>query len=148
MSYRHTQYGRLHWLFYALAAGLLVAAWFARVFPSLMFTLLFFAVLVACYSRCWRHLTIEDLGHSLSIRYGPAPPFGRQVFYADITHVEQDRTGFIDGWGINHVLFRGYTCNLWGFDCVKLRLSEGIVLRIGTDDAENLTTFLQSKISS
>ena len=35
--------------------------------------------------------------------------------------------------------------NLWGRDCVMVHLTKG-VLRIGTDDAENLAALLDGKI--
>jgi len=37
--------------------------------------------------------------------------------------------------------------NLWGRDCVVLHLKKG-VLRVGTDDAENLARFLEGKITA
>jgi hypothetical protein len=42
--------------------------------------------------------------------------------------------------GYNHPM----TYNLWGFDCVKLTLGQKIV-RVGTDDAENLAKFLRER---
>ncbi len=40
----------------------------------------------------------------------------------------------------------GWVWNLWGRDCVVLQLRKSI-LRVGTDDAENLTAFLNQTIS-
>lgn len=36
--------------------------------------------------------------------------------------------------------------NLWGWTCVVVQFKNGGVLRIGTDDAENLVEFLNGKI--
>ena len=51
----------------------------------------------------------------------------------------------IDGLGIHYVPFRGWTYNLWGFDCVVLELGKK-TLRIGSNDADGLLTFLRSRI--
>lgn len=40
----------------------------------------------------------------------------------------------------------GWVWNLWGRDCVVVHLKNGGVLRIGTDDAENLARFLEGKV--
>jgi hypothetical protein len=53
----------------------------------------------------------------------------------------------MDGWGIHYVPFRGWTYNLWGFDCVVLQLGSKTV-RIGTDDADNLLAFLERQIGT
>ena len=68
----------------------------------------------------------------------------KRIRYADITGVEIGRTGIIDGWGIHYIPGRGWTYNLWGFDCVKLTLGRKII-RVGTDDAEDLVKFLREK---
>ena len=41
---------------------------------------------------------------------------------------------------------RGWTYNLWGFACVKLTLGRKII-RVGTDDAEELGKAIREKIS-
>ena len=38
------------------------------------------------------------------------------------------------------------TYNLWGFDCVKLEVRNRVI-RIGSDDVENLVEFLRGKIA-
>jgi hypothetical protein len=68
----------------------------------------------------------------------------RTVPYQEIEAVEVGRTLLLDGWGIHHSVRGGWVWNLWGRDCVVVRLRGG-VLRIGTDDAENLACFLQEK---
>ena len=47
--------------------------------------------------------------------YGPLPVFSESIRYSDITLVEYDRSGVIDGWGIHWVPGRRTTRNLWGF---------------------------------
>ena len=71
--------------------------------------------------------------------------FGLRV--DDIDQVTASRSALIDGWGMHWIPGRGWTFNLWGFDCVELIVS-GKPLRIGTDDMENLVAFLESKRTS
>jgi hypothetical protein len=63
-----------------------------------------------------------------------------------MTAVEQGQTSLIDGWGIHFIPLRGWTFNLWGFDCAKITLGSKVV-RVGTDDAENLVTFLRERLA-
>lgn len=51
----------------------------------------------------------------------------------------------VDGWGIHKILGRGWTWNLWGFDCAELRV-DGQTLRVGSDDADGLVEFLKTRL--
>ena len=102
-------------------------------------------IVMVLLGSAFHHLTVEDQGEKLAIRFGPVPLFGRTVRYADIVKVEVGRTLILDGWGIHLSLRGGWVWNLWGRDCVVLHLRKG-VLRIGTDDAPNLAQFLEEKI--
>ena len=93
----------------------------------------------------FQHLTVEDDGSQLSIRFGPLPLFRRRVPYADIQQVAIGRTTLLDGWGIHRRLRGGSVWNLWGFDCVELDLPRG-KLRIGTDDPQGLARFVAQRI--
>lgn len=75
------------------------------------------------------------------------PLFRRTVGYADIEAVGAGRTLLLNGWGIHYSVRGGWVWNLWGRECVALRFRDGGTFRIGTDDAERLTAFLQSKLS-
>lgn len=93
-----------------------------------------------------RHLSVEDQGNVLAVRFGPIPLFRRTVRYADIGSVEVGRTLLLDGWGIHLSIRGGWVWNLWGRTCVVVSFKDGGTLRIGTDDAENLVEFLRSKV--
>ena len=72
--------------------------------------------------------------------------FGKRIPYGEITAVEADRTKFLDGWGVHWVPGRGWTYNIWGYDCVKLTLGKRVI-RVGSDDVGNLLGFLRTKTS-
>jgi hypothetical protein len=147
MPYEHTQHGPLHRIFLAVAALMLVAVWLVQSEPMLAAINLVIAGVFLLTSLMFASLTVRDDGEGLAVRYGPLPIFRRRIRYADITGIEPDRTRLIDGLGIHYVPGRGWTYNLWGFDCVKFTLGERVV-RLGTDDVENLVEFLRQKIGA
>ena len=146
-SYKHVQHAPLCLLLYALAVVFLVLGLVMNaetpipwLFPPIG---LFMLVLAASF----HHLTVEDQADQLLISFGPIPLFRRTIQYDDIISAEIGRTTILDGWGIHMSLRGGWVWNLWGRDCVVLQLRQGI-LRVGTDDAANLATFLHQKIGT
>jgi hypothetical protein len=95
---------------------------------------------------CFHYLAVEDRGDVLAVRFGPVPLFRRAVRYADIGSVEVGRTLLLDGWGIHLSVRGGWVWNLWGRACVVVHFKDGGTLRVGTDDADNLVSFLRGKI--
>ncbi len=102
-------------------------------------------LIAVLFAPAFHHLTVVDTGDDLAIRFGPVPLFRRNVRYADISSAEVGRTLLLDGWGIHMSIRGGWLWNLWGRDCVVMRLTNG-TLRIGTDDAENLAGILKNRI--
>ena len=144
--YSHTQKAPLCLILYGSAVACIALGWIlgdrAGIFiaggVSLVLILL---------APAFHHLTVEDGGDDLKIHFGPLPMLRRTIRYADIKKVEVGRTTILDGWGIHYSLRGGWGWNLWGRDCVVVHFKNGSVLRIGTDDAENLVAFLEAKIS-
>jgi hypothetical protein len=147
MPYNHTQPGRWHYVLFTFTLAILVGSYLARSQPPLGLILLAMAAIFAFCGLLVGSLTISDEGEWLALRFGPLPLISKRVRYADITGVEIARTRIIDGWGIHYFPGRGWTYNVWGFDCVKLTLGQKII-RVGTDDAEGLAEFLRAKIGS
>lgn len=146
-TYRHAQGSPLCLIIYTAAiifcaSGLLLRdePVVSRVFSSV-------GALLLLLAASFHHLHIEDAGDRLSICFGPIRLFRRSIRYEDIASVETGRTSILDGWGI-HMSFRGgWVWNIRGRDCVVVQHREGI-LRLGTDDSENLVAFLQSRLPS
>ena len=128
-----------------VVGALLIGAWFVRGAPGMTAIMAIAGALILVLAVSLKTLTVQDEGEALAIRFGPVPLFSKTITYPDITAAEPDRTTLIDGWGIHYVPWRGWTWNLWGFDCVKLTLGRKVI-RIGTDDVENLVAFLRGKI--
>jgi len=144
MQYDHTQNGGLHLLLHAASVIMLAGAWLSRGEPALCIILLATGASVLALAFAFHHLSIRDEVDCLAIRYGPLPLFRKRIRYEQITAVAADRSSFLDGWGIHYVPGRGWTYNLWGFDCVKLTLGRKVI-RVGTDDVDNLVAFLRAR---
>jgi len=148
-SYSHTQIAPLCLILYGSALTCFVLAWLLPAFPAFPAGLIPVAVgmLIALAGMAFHHLTVADEGAWFMLRFGPLPLFRRKVRYDEIENVEIGRTLFLDGWGIHYSIRGGWVWNLWGRDCVVVHWKHGGVLRIGTDDAENLAGFLQGKVA-
>lgn len=102
--------------------------------------------LVISLALCFWWLKIEDQGETLRVQYGPLPIFGTSIRYESMMDVTAGQTSLIDGWGIHYIPTRGWTYNLWGWDCAIITLKNSSV-RLGTDDVEGLVEFLNSKLN-
>ena len=146
MGYSHTQYGKLHYLFYAVAVLFFAAAWLAREEQFPPFLMLGIGLLVILFCFFFMTMTVRDEGACLTIRYGPLPLIRKRLPYVEMTAVQEGRSSFIDGWGIHYIPRRGWTYNLWGFSCVVITRVGNRTIRIGSDDAKNLASFLEAKL--
>jgi len=147
MSYVHTQRGGLHWLLWFTAVICLMGAWYAfRDGEGFAVGILAgVATLTAALALCFMSLTVRDGGDALEVRFGPLALFQRRIPYTAISDPEPSRSKLIDGFGVHWLPGRGWTWNLWGLDCVEMRV-EGKPLRVGTDDAEGLAKYLNIRI--
>lgn len=147
MEYEHTQKAPLGWIL--LAAGAVAAVYVCvlavLVDPMAAVALAPIIVLFGCLAFCFGSLSVRDEGQYLRVRFGPVPVFGTKIPYAQMTGAEPARSDVLDGWGIHWIPGRGWIYNLWGFDCVRIRLGKKMV-RIGTDNVEGLAAFLQTRI--
>lgn len=145
-GYSHTQKAPLCLILYGSALACIVLAWIIGD-TSGIYIGGGVGLLIALLAPAFHYLTVEDQGELLTIRFGPVPLIGRTVKYAEINKAEVGRTLILDGWGIHYSIRGGWVWNLWGRDCVVVHFKNGGVLRIGTDDAENLVTFLDGRIA-
>jgi hypothetical protein len=145
MPYQHTQRGGLHSILLLMAGVMLLGFSLVREDQTVAIMLLAITGIFLLCAAMFASLTIRDEGEYLALRYGPLPVFRKRIRYAEITSVEPGRTSIIDGWGIHYIPGRGWIYNLWGFDCVKLKLG-GKTVRVGTDDVDNLVHFLRTKL--
>ena len=147
MRYEHTQRGPI-WIVLLLAgAGALYGAWQARDQWQVALAVSIAGGIMLLLSACFATLTVRDEGQSLLLFFGPLPLFRKRIFYESITDARPTRSALIDGWGIHCIPGRGWIYNLWGWSCVRLTVN-GRTFRIGSDDADNLAQFIQTKIAA
>lgn len=91
-------------------------------------------------------LNVRDERDRLAIRFGPLPLIRWQVMYAEIEGVEAVRSTLLDGWGMHWAPGQGWTLNIWGFDCVEIRMKSGRRLRIGTAEPDELREYLRARV--
>lgn len=147
MTYYHKQSAPLSLILYGLAAVFWVTGWLLRHEPAQPVLLSVVGLMVLGLGPCFHHLIIFDGGDHLVVRFGPFPLFQRRIRYVDIRELEIGRTTVLEGLGMHMSLRGGWVWNIWGRDCVVIHLQSGII-RVGTNDAENLVRFLESRILS
>jgi len=146
-EYRHTQRAPLCLLLYFFGLVFLLTAFSARAEPVWMWLFVMAGMSLLVLGAAFHHLSVEDQGSRLSIRFGPLPLFSRRIPYDWILSAQPGRTTLLDGLGIHWSFHGGWTWNLWGTECVVLRLRTG-TLRIGSNDVPRLIAFLNRKISA
>ena len=146
-SYEHLQRSPIHFLLYLLAAFMFVFAWQLRNDMAPSIAIGGVALILFVLALSFQTLTVSDHGEYLEIRYGPLNLFGTKIAYRDITAAEPGTTSLIDGWGIHFIPFRGWTMNLWGFECVNISRGDHVI-RVGTDDSVQLANFLREQINT
>ncbi len=147
MSYSHTQHSHLHYVVLVAAIFLFLIAGMGLALPGFSFMFLVLGGVALTLSYSFRYLTVCDQGESLLIQFGPLPLFKKRIPYSQMTDVAVGQSSIIDGWGVHYVPGRGWTYNLWGFDCAIVTLGRKTI-RVGSDDAENLVSFLKQKIAA
>jgi hypothetical protein len=130
---------------YIPAALVSVLGWMLDAVEPIRWLFPTVGLLLLLLGASFHHLTVEDRGERLAIRFGPIPLFRRSVRYDDIVSVAVDRSTILEGWGIHLSHRGGWVWNLWGSDCVLVELKRS-KLRIGTDDPQGLAEFLRSKM--
>ncbi len=146
-TYSHTQESPLCLILFGSSIPFFVLAWLAREQPIVVEIMIVAGLLLVLVGLAFHHLTVEDEGDRLAIRFGPLPFLETSVRYADIQQVEVGHTTILDGWGIHRNPWHGWVWNLWGRDCVVIHRQQG-VLRVGSDDTENLAEFLKVKMGA
>ena len=150
-QYDHIQRGKLHYILHVSA--LAVAAICLLTIPAAagqirIYIAVGIAALLEFFAFSCITLRVYDDENCLRLKYGPLPLMKRHIAYEEIVATKPSRSKFIDGWGIHYIPGRGWTYNLWGFDCVELTMTDSKISRVGTDDPAGLNAFLKGKIGS
>jgi hypothetical protein len=143
-KYQHTQWGPWFALLYPLSIVFLALAVLLPDFP-LRYIFLPVGIILVPLAAGVHYLTVEDSDDHLWIHFGPLPVFGKRIAYCDIVSVEAGQTTLLDGWGIHWSLRGGWVWNIWGRDCVVIRLCNQVLL-VGKNDSAGLLRHLQATV--
>ena len=99
-SYSHTQESPLCLILFGSSIPFFVVAWLAREQPVVVAVMIGPGLLLALLGLAFHHLTVEDEGDRLAIRFGPLPFLETSILYADIQR-SRSATMILDGWGIH-----------------------------------------------
>jgi len=91
--------GPLYLILFGSAIPFFVLAWLAGQQPLVVAVMIGPGLLLALLGLAFHHLTVEDEGDRLAIRFGPLPFLETSIRYDDIQQVEVRRTTILDGWG-------------------------------------------------
>ncbi|MCA9053414.1 MAG: hypothetical protein KDA75_06235 [Planctomycetaceae bacterium] len=148
IHYQHTQTSPLSLLLVGVAVVMGIAAWTARDAGPVPLIVGGAALVVLLLAACFHSLTTTVSEAGLQLRYGPIPLFRKHIAPSEIQSLTASRSSLIDGWGIHYIPWRGWTYNLWGFDCVLIERGERPAIRVGTDDPDGLAMALRDQLQN
>ena len=142
IRYHHTQRGNLMLVVLPFAAVACAAVGYLDPpYPS-RWVLWGLATMFVAMSWIFSSLTVEVTEDDVRWQFGPGL-WRYRTPRADIVNAQVVRNNLLNGFGIRRRPgFRLY--NVSGFDAVELRLKNGAIRRIGTDDAPGLAAALQA----
>jgi len=140
IRYQHTQLGTL--MLVTLVSGAIFFAAMAYTLPSPgRWAVLAGALGLVVLAWLFSSLTVSVSENELQWRFGPGLLSYRMAL-ADIAGVRVVRNSVLNGFGIRmRPGFRLY--NVSGLEAVELRLKNGDIRRIGTDDSRGLAAALR-----
>jgi hypothetical protein len=143
--YNHTQVGRL-----MIAVLFIVIVLFGTILASGDFDSFSIGVMVIVIliivSFLTLKVTIDETYLRIKFGYGL---FFKKLVLAEIASVEIVRNNWYRGWGIRYwVPKRMWVYNVSGFDAVEIKMKNGRVYMIGTDDPKGLDDAIKQHIKS
>lgn len=146
MPYQRTQHGPWGWIL--LLIGLLqvgVGTGLAGGAESgIGYLLIGVGSTLIAAAACFATLTISGKPDGLIVNFGPFPLISFRIPLDQIRGCGQERSRWIDGWGIHWTPGRGWLYNVWGYDCIRLDL-DGRSVRLGTGDPAGLMAWLAER---
>lgn len=130
MNYKHSQPGYLILIFVGVVVAFLFFA-SSKLDYSWITKLIILLIVVLFYS-----LNVEVDKNFILVKFGVGVIF-RKISLSDVESCKVVKNRWYNGWGIRRIS-NGWMFNISGFDAVELKLKNGKVFRIGSDDASKL----------
>lgn len=153
-TYKHTQIGYL--MLVVLLVVLVLFAWLqitARAEPPSYYSGTNFAItaimaLILFTLASFTTLSVSIDENYLRIKFGYGI-FRRKFSASEIASAAQVKNHWYYGWGIRLWFWpRMWIFNVSGFDAVEIRMKNGKIYRIGTDEPEKLETAIKQAINT
>ncbi len=150
MTYKHTQTG---WVVLGFCVGMLLLFQFLPTPRGLhgAFFLVVMGLLVLLFALVGA-LTVEVDDRAIRLRFGVGVV--RKTFaLADVASCRPVRNKWYWGWGIRLIPAEGlerrhaWLYNVSGLDAVELQMTDGRTFRIGTDEPQKLSDFIQARLN-
>ncbi|MFH1142616.1 MAG: hypothetical protein V1695_02790 [Candidatus Uhrbacteria bacterium] len=143
MNYKHTQIGKL-----MIVVAVLLAVYFGFIFQYAGYepVLVIVSVLVLLLLASFSTLTVMIDEEYLRIKFGYGI-FSKRLKLDQIDSEKAVKNHWYFGWGIRYwVRPKMWIFNVSGFDAVEIKMKNGKVFRIGTDEPEALEQAITQSI--
>jgi len=143
MHYKHTQIGYLMIVAFVVIGVFLGNMWVQNGFHSLFFAVI---AIILFILAAFTYLNVMIDGTHLGIQFGYGL-YTKRFLLSNIVSARVVKNHWYYGWGIR-VWFWPYMWiyNISGFDAVEIKLNNGKIYRIGTDDPDKLAYAIQQAI--
>ena len=146
MTYKHTQTGWLTLIVCSALLVLLVAVSAHVPEPRARLIPLYVGVpIMLIVMALFGSLTVTVNDDAITIQFGLGI-IRKKISLAEVASCEPVRNQWWWGWGI-HLIPGGWLYNVSGLDAVELKMKNGRIFRIGTDEARQLAELIQAKRS-
>ena len=139
--YKHTQIGWLTLI--VLGIGILLIGYFGFLYSNWI-AYSVFGVLVVCIIL-FASLAVIVNDKYIEIKFGVGL-ISKKFSLEEIESCTVVRNRWWYGWGIRKIP-KGWLFNVSGLDAVELAMRNGKVYRIGTDESQKLSKFIQGKLN-
>jgi len=144
MNYKHTQIGYL-----ILFILILISLFFLWILTKSNFDLLTSIIMILVLIILSSFLTLNVIVNSkfLKIKFGPGI-FRKNILINEIKSVEIVKNHWYYGWGIRYWYFpKMWIYNVSGFKAIEIKMKNGKINRIGTDEPEKLEKAIKEFIN-
>jgi prepilin signal peptidase PulO-like enzyme (type II secretory pathway) len=143
MKYKHTQIGYLIIVVFVATAILFAVTLILE--DSTLLLAVFMIVVLALLASFFTLQTLID-ENFLKIKFGYGL-FKKQFLLKDIASATCVKNYWYTGWGIRVSFWpHMWIYNVSGFDAVEIKMKNGKIYRIGTDEPDNLKKAIQKSI--
>ena len=142
--YEHTQPGTvLRWILGLLIVASLISAFVFGTKDVKTVTFFVLPLLSGILTLFWSltiTVTETHLSHVFNLNF-----WNRSYAFTDIERVTKVKNSWLYGYGMRYI-GSGWLYNVSGTDAILIEFKDGTLVRLGTDDQENLYTVLSQQL--